>query len=132
MRVHGFRRAVPPCLASPVAGQCEPRLALVEDLLLAAREFVAGRQIGNGVVEPHGVVMLHLAAAGNSEAGFAVGELYAKGWGVPQNLRAALAWFRKAFAAGNAAAVTGIGAFYDSGPGVRRKPKVGGTATPGL
>ena len=60
------------------------------------------------------------AKAGNSEAKFQIGKLYAKGWGVPLDYQVAMSWYRKAAAAGNAKAALRIGGMYEMGLGTKQ------------
>ena len=58
------------------------------------------------------------AEAGDAEAQFFVGVLYAEGEGVPRNYMAAVAWYRRAAEQGHATAQGMLGAMYARGRGV--------------
>ena len=58
------------------------------------------------------------ANAGNAEAMFYLGYMYASGFGVPQDYGQARQWYEKGAAAGNAAAMTNLGLLYENGQGV--------------
>jgi hypothetical protein len=57
------------------------------------------------------------AATGNPEALKYMGEIYASGWGVPQDDTQAVAWFRKAADAGNTLGMANLGVMYADGRG---------------
>ena len=59
-----------------------------------------------------------LAAQGNAEAQNNLGELHAKGQGVPQDYAQARQWFEKAAAQGNALAQNNLAELYFAGLGV--------------
>jgi hypothetical protein len=59
-----------------------------------------------------------LAKAGNAEAQYDIGWLYAYGHGVPQDYGKALDWYRKSAAQGNLSAISNIGRLYQNGLGV--------------
>lgn len=59
-----------------------------------------------------------LAAQGNAEAQNNLGELYAKGQGVPQDYAQARQWYEKAAAQGNALAQNNLAELYFAGLGV--------------
>jgi len=59
-----------------------------------------------------------LAVQGNRGAQFNLGQLYAKGLGVPQDYVLARQWFEKAAFQGHAEAQTSLGALYLNGYGV--------------
>ena len=59
-----------------------------------------------------------LAAQGNAEAQNSLGELYAKGQGVPQDYAQARQWYEKAAAQGNALAQNNLAELYFAGLGV--------------
>ena len=59
-----------------------------------------------------------LAAQGNAEAQNNLGELYAKGQGVPQDYVQARKWYEKAAAQGNALAQNNLAELYFAGLGV--------------
>lgn len=59
-----------------------------------------------------------LAAQGNAEAQNNLGELYAKGQGVPQNYAQARQWYEKAAAQGHALAQNNLAELYFAGLGV--------------
>jgi len=61
-------------------------------------------------------VLTNLLIVGNR--GFALGILYDKGQGVPQDYAEAVKWFRKAEEQGNAPAQNNLGFMYDNGRGV--------------
>ena len=58
-----------------------------------------------------------LAAQGNAEAQNNLGELYAKGQGVPQDYVQARKWYEKAAAQGNALAQNNLAELYFAGQG---------------
>jgi uncharacterized protein len=58
-----------------------------------------------------------LAAQGNAEAQNNLGELYAKGQGVPQDYAQARQWYEKAAAQGNALAQNNLAELYFAGLG---------------
>ena len=58
------------------------------------------------------------AEAGNAEAQFNLGEMYANGRGVPKDDAQAVSWLRKAAGRGHAKAQLGLGGMYFSGRGV--------------
>ena len=60
------------------------------------------------------------AEAGNAEAQFDLGKLYAKGNGVPKDDALAVAWFRKAAEQGHARSQGNLGLAYRDGRGVTR------------
>jgi TPR repeat protein len=60
------------------------------------------------------------AGAGQAEAQFDLGVLYAKGLGVARDLNEAAAWYRKSAAQGNAEAEFALGQMYSLGWGVPR------------
>jgi hypothetical protein len=60
------------------------------------------------------------AAQGNASAQAALGVLYEKGQGVPQDNVQAVFWYRKAADQGNAPAQTNLGFMYEKGQGVRQ------------
>jgi TPR repeat protein len=59
-----------------------------------------------------------LAEAGNAEAQFYLGAMYAKGHGVPQDAKEAAKWYRKAAEQGVAEAQAALGEMYEKGLGV--------------
>lgn len=59
-----------------------------------------------------------LAEAGNADAQFKLGTLYAEGKQVPNDFAEAAKWFRKAGEQGNAMALYSLGVIYASGFGV--------------
>lgn len=64
---------------------------------------------------------LKAAEQEKAEAQNAMGAMYGKGLGVPQNYRAAMTWYRKAAAQGHAKAQNNIGFMYLNGQGVRKE-----------
>jgi TPR repeat protein len=62
------------------------------------------------------------AEAGHAEAQFALGRLYARGEGLPQQLEEAARWFEKAAEQGVAEAQVNIAAFHLQGTGAERDP----------
>ena len=60
------------------------------------------------------------AEAGDAEAQFQLGQMYALGHGFKQNFNSALEWYEKAAAQGNAKARTALGMFYYYGVGVEK------------
>jgi hypothetical protein len=65
-----------------------------------------------------------LAAQGNADAEYVLGERYWTGEGVPQDDKAAAEWFLKAARQGHAHAQFSIGFFYREGRGVAQDHKV--------
>lgn len=63
------------------------------------------------------------AEHGDAKYQYAYGVCYEKGWGVEQNVKEALAWYRKAAAQENGPAYNSIGNFYRMGTGVSADPK---------
>jgi len=63
---------------------------------------------------------LPLAKAGNREAQFQLGGLYADGQGVPQDYAQSREWYRKAAAQGHALAQNNLGVMYHLGQGVQQ------------
>lgn len=61
-----------------------------------------------------------LADAGNSDAQFNIGVLYANGEGVAQSYEQAIAWYRKAADQGDVYALNNLGLMYAQGQGVAR------------
>ncbi|MEQ1638504.1 MAG: caspase family protein [Methylococcales bacterium] len=61
---------------------------------------------------------LPLAEGGDAEAQTYVGEIYAKGQGLPPDYKAAAEWYRKAAAQGNSRAQINLGYLYEKGLGV--------------
>jgi TPR repeat protein len=59
-----------------------------------------------------------LAEAGNADAQYNIGRLYAYGRGVPQDHAKAVEWYRKSAARGNLWAINNIGRLYQNGLGV--------------
>ena len=66
------------------------------------------------------------AERGNATAQVALGEMYVRGKGVPEDIETGLGWFRKAADQGNSTAELILGTFYRNGLGV---PKDAATAT---
>jgi TPR repeat protein len=64
-----------------------------------------------------------LAAAGNVEAMYTLGVLYAKGHEIKQDYHKAMFWLRKAAAAGSNPAVYGVAVLYEKGWGVKQSHK---------
>ena len=60
------------------------------------------------------------AEAGDAEAQFQLGQMYALGHGFKQNFQSALEWYEKAAAQGNAKARTALGLLYYYGSGVEQ------------
>ncbi len=65
-------------------------------------------------------LLLPLAKGGNGAAQNVVGVLYAKGWGVAQDHRAAAEWYRKSAEQGNPKGQMNLGQAYQLGRGIRR------------
>lgn len=63
------------------------------------------------------------AEHGDAKYQYAYGVCYEKGWGVEQDAKEALAWYRKAAAQENGPAYNSIGNFYRMGTGVPADPK---------
>lgn len=63
------------------------------------------------------------AENGDAKFQYAYGVCYEKGWGVEQNPKEALSWYRKAAAQENGSAYNSIGNFYRTGTGVTADPK---------
>lgn len=66
---------------------------------------------------------LPLAEKGDHRAMYALGSMYAGGQGVPQDLKEAMKWFRKAAIYGRPDAMFKIGLMYDEGHGVEADSK---------
>ena len=66
------------------------------------------------------------AEAGDAEAQFQLGQMYALGHGFKQNFNSALEWYEKAAAQGNAKARTALGMFYYYGVGVEKNEEKAG------
>ena len=64
-----------------------------------------------------------LAVAGNVEAMYTMGLLYAKGHEIKKDYHKALLWLRKAASAGSARAVYGVAMLYEKGWGVKQSHK---------
>jgi TPR repeat protein len=64
-----------------------------------------------------------LAVAGNVEAMYTMGLLYAKGHEIKRDYRKAMIWLRKAAAAGSASAMYGVAMLYEKGWGVKQSHK---------
>ena len=60
------------------------------------------------------------AEAGDAEAQFRLGQMYALGYGFKQNFNSAIEWYEKAAAQGNAKARTALGVLYFYGTGVEK------------
>ncbi len=63
------------------------------------------------------------AEKGEAKYQYAYGVCYENGWGVEQNPKEALSWYRKAAAQENGPAFNSIGNFYRTGTGVTADPK---------
>ena len=63
-----------------------------------------------------------LAVHGNTTAQLLLGEMYKNGWGVPQNDKTAVKWYRLAAEQGDADAQFNLGLMYGMGRGVIRDP----------
>ena len=61
-----------------------------------------------------------VAEKGDAKAQKNLGNMYAKGLGVPQDYSAAVSWYRKAADQGNAEAENNLGVMYKNGQGVAR------------
>ncbi|MGA2252876.1 tetratricopeptide repeat protein [Terracidiphilus sp.] len=90
-------------------------LRIVFPALFAAVALVAGAQT-SGIDS----TLVAKAAAGDAAAQVAVGEDYAAGKGVAQDLKQAADWYRKAAEAGNAAGQVHLAELYRDGRGVDR------------
>lgn len=66
------------------------------------------------------------AEAGDAEAQFQLGQMYALGHGFKQNFQSALEWYEKAAAQGNAKARTALGLLYFYGVGVEENTEKAG------
>ena len=66
------------------------------------------------------------AEAGDAEAQFQLGQMYALGHGFKQNFNSALEWYEKAAAQGNAKARTALGMLYYYGVGVEENTEKAG------
>ena len=66
------------------------------------------------------------AEAGDAEAQFQLGQMYALGHGFKQNFNSALEWYEKAAAQGNAKARTALGLLYFYGVGVEENTEKAG------
>lgn len=65
-------------------------------------------------------IFRELAEKGNVDAWLAIGELYFRGKGVPQDFKEAVTWYRLAAEQGNAVAQANLGRCYSQGKGVGR------------
>jgi TPR repeat protein len=65
-----------------------------------------------------------LADAGDADAQYAVGLMYRRGQGVPQDYATAMTWYRKAAEQGHVKAQTGLGASYRKGHGVEQNDQL--------
>lgn len=63
------------------------------------------------------------AEHGDAKFQYAYGVCYEKGWGVEQNTKEALVWYRKAAAQENGPAYNSLGNYYRMGTGVNADPK---------
>ena len=63
------------------------------------------------------------AEHGDAKFQYAYGVCYEKGWGVEQDAKEAMAWYKKAAAQENGPAYNSIGNFYRMGTGVKADPK---------
>ena len=66
------------------------------------------------------------AEAGDAEAQFQLGQMYALGHGFKQNFNSAIEWYEKAAAQGNAKARTALGMLYFYGAGVEENTEKAG------
>lgn len=99
------------------------RLGFVAFFLLASAGVQAGLQEGIDAYEkgdyPAALKEFKpLADSGNASAQSAIGFMYAKGQGAPQDHKAAMAWYLKAANQGAADAQAFLGAMYNEGQGV--------------
>jgi TPR repeat protein len=62
--------------------------------------------------------LMPLAEAGDAEAQYNIGRMYAYGRGVPQDYAKALDWYRKSAVQGHLSAINNIGRLYQNGLGV--------------
>jgi hypothetical protein len=62
--------------------------------------------------------LMPLAEAGDAEAQYNIGRMYAYGRGVPQGYAKAMDWYRKSAAQGHLSAINNIGRLYHEGFGV--------------
>ena len=81
-----------------------------------------GQSIGDQVAAQIDSIR-YKAEHGNAKYQYAYGVCYEKGWGVEQDAKEALAWYRKAAAQENGPAYNSIGNFYRMGTGVKADPK---------
>ncbi len=63
------------------------------------------------------------AEHGDAKFQYAFGVCYEKGWGVEQDMKEALLWYKKAAAQNNGPAYNSVGNFYRLGIGVKADPK---------
>lgn len=68
-------------------------------------------------------VWLPRAKAGNAQAQVNVGDIFAKGMGLPPDYQAAAVWYRRAAEQGSSVAAIDLGALYEQGQGVPKNPK---------
>jgi TPR repeat protein len=73
--------------------------------------------------EQRAIWLQQLAAAGNVEAMYTLGVLYAKGHEVKHDYHQAMFWLRRAAAAGSSRAVYGVAMLYEKGWGVKQSHK---------
>lgn len=81
-------------------------------VLITAKSLTKGRLCG-----PHAELKA-AAEQGDVKAQLSLGEMYARGEGVPQDYVEAAKWYRKAAEQGNADAQTTLGLMYSEGVGV--------------
>jgi TPR repeat protein len=82
----------------------------------------AGKSMGEQVAAQIDSIR-YKAEHGDAKYQYAYGVCYEKGWGVEQNEKEALAWYRKAAAQDNGPAYNSIGNFYRTGSVVKADPK---------
>ena len=82
----------------------------------------AGKSVGDQVAAQIDSIR-YKAEHGDAKFQYAYGVCYEKGWGVEQDVKEALVWYRKAAAQGNGPAYNSIGNFYRMGTGVKADPK---------
>ena len=82
----------------------------------------AGKSVGEQVAAQIDSIR-YKAEQGDAKFQYAYGVCYEKGWGVEQDVKEALVWYRKAAAQDNGPAFNSIGNFYRTGTIVNADPK---------
>lgn len=101
----------------------EPVLKLEEGKPLDFSQLQGGKKSVEEQVAAQIDSIRYKAEKGDAKFQYAYGVCYEKGWGVEQDLKEALAWYRKAAAQENGPAYNSIGNFYRTGSVVKADPK---------